>query len=1195
MTGLTVRLYRYFRAHGIFLYSLLGITAVLMAVITFTCLELDENIVSFLPDTKDSREMVEVFDNLKVSDRFVLMLSVKENVTEEASLPDVADSLVNAIMARAGSGLVREAVSSVGQSEMQAATEFIYDYLPIFLDDAVYARLDSLEIPQNISDRMRENRAALLSPAGSLVKDFILKDPLGITFPVLSSLSGMKSGGDYGIEDGHIWSPDGKTLLCFLVPEFGTGETGRNDRLVTIVEEELDGIMAKYPSVRAEYFAGPAVGVYNARQIKKDTLLTSAFALILIGAVIFLSFKRRRSVILIFLPVLYGTLFSLCLIALVKGSISAIAVGTGAIVLGIALSYSIHVIVHQMHVDSVEQLIRETAFPLTVGSLTTIGAFLGLLFTSSPLLHDFGLFASLTLVGTTLFTLVFLPHFLSPQSGRQETPFLLTIEKISGYGYEKNRWLVILIVLLFITSLFTSRNVGFNADMMSINYMPEHLRQSMQRLESMNGGGDEEILFVSTGKSLDEAVLAYDKAGILLDSLSRSGYIRHHSSARNLIVPESLQQERLEKWDSYWTEDRIRAVQESVDRAAADAGFRPGTFSGLRDMLSRDYPVLDYLSEDISPLLDNWICASDSLFMLVSDVSLEPELKGSVYPCFRDTGTVVFDRSWFAGSAVRTVSDDLDLVLFLSSLIVFLGLWISYRRLELAVLSFLPMIVTWIIIIGLMGITGMEFNIVTIVISTFIFGIGDDFSIFVTDGLSRKYAVGKDMLTAHRTAIFFSAFTVVAGMGAMIAAVHPALHSVGAISLLGMSAVLLISYTLQPLLFRFFVTGPASRGEHPYTLRGLVMSLLLWLEFLTACLVTILVLAVLLPVPVSRYRKQVIVRYIAYLGCRCVLFTAPIARAKLYNPTGEDFSRPAIVVGNHQSFLDIVWMMALNPKLLVVAKGWVRKVPVFYPVARFLGFYYTDAGYDSIAAEFGGRVREGWSLAVFPEGTRETDGKIHRFHKGAFYIAQRLDLDIVPVVLYGNGRIFPKSAPLNMAEGVSVAEILPRIPSGGLPYQLQARKVREMIERRYRYLEESLATVDNPYYFWALRRSMLYKGVAAERSTEAILRRKEALALLDESLPRRGRILHLGCGMGQTDLLMKMLAPEREMVAVDRDEENIYIASHNRLCSPGLEFVCADPDSVGTEGYDAVILPDWTVRKSGTGGLPLPDDMKKPV
>ena len=92
-----------------------------------------------------------------------------------------------------------------------------------------------------------------------------------------------------------------------------------------------------------------------------------------------------------------------------------------------------------------------------------------------------------------------------------------------------------------------------------------------------------------------------------------------------------------------------------------------------------------------------------------------------------------------------------------------------------------------------------------------------------------------------------------------------------------------------------------------------------------------------------------------------------------------------------------------------------------------------------------------------------------------------------------------------------------------------------------------------------------------------MLKRKDFLASLDESLPRCGRILHLGCGLGQVDILLKMLSPQRQIIAVDGDAEKIDIASHNYLCAPGLEFICADPDTAGTSDFDAVILPDWTV------------------
>ena len=92
------------------------------------------------------------------------------------------------------------------------------------------------------------------------------------------------------------------------------------------------------------------------------------------------------------------------------------------------------------------------------------------------------------------------------------------------------------------------------------------------------------------------------------------------------------------------------------------------------------------------------------------------------------------------------------------------------------------------------------------------------------------------MLNSHKTAIFFSAFTTVVGMGALVFAKHPAWQSISLYSILGMIAVVLVAYTIQPLIFRFFIAGPASKGLPPYTLIGLIRTVLLFLLIYIGCI-----------------------------------------------------------------------------------------------------------------------------------------------------------------------------------------------------------------------------------------------------------------------------------------------------------------------------------------------------------------------
>lgn len=126
------------------------------------------------------------------------------------------------------------------------------------------------------------------------------------------------------------------------------------------------------------------------------------------------------------------------------------------------------------------------------------------------------------------------------------------------------------------------------------------------------------------------------------------------------------------------------------------------------------------------------------------------------------------------------------------------------------------------------------------------------------------------------------------------------------------------------------------------------------------------------------------------------------------NASGEDFAVPSVIICNHQSPLDLMPLLSLTPRMVVLTADWVWKSGFFgYPV-RHAGFQPASAGIDTILPRLRELVAEGYSVAVYPEGTRSEDGSIGRFHKGAFMIARELELDIVPLVLYGMGKVLPK-------------------------------------------------------------------------------------------------------------------------------------------------------------------------------------------
>ena len=1163
MTQFFIGLYDYFERHKILFYLSL-ISCVLLMGFFALQVRFEENITQFFPDTKDSQNTIKVFDNLKIKDKIIIMLSSADTChqVEPDSLIEAAGQLQQTLTEKAGGTLIKGIFAQVDQSLIGGATDFVYEHLPLFLTDTDYQRFDSLLTEKGIQATMQKNYTNLLSPAGIALRSYILRDPLGLGSETLKHLQDFQLEANYEIYDEHIFSKDGSTLLMFITPVFSTGSTGKNDELIKILEEELQHVQGESPTIRAEYFGGPSVGVYNARQIKKDTILTSSLALLIIIVFISLVFKRKRSIPLIITPVLFGGLFALFLIFFIKGSISAIAVGAGSAVMGIALSYSIHMLAHQNHVSTVQQLIKEIAYPLTVGSFTTIGAFMGLIFTSSDLLRDFGLFASLALVGTTLFCLIYLPHFLKGQADVKQGRVLRIIEKINAYSYEKNKWLVGGILLITIICLFTSQKVGFNNDMMSLNYEPQHLKQSEEKLMQLFDSDEKTVLFVSVGKDMNQATETYAITNQKLSTLKDQGLIKDYASASQFLISPQEQQLRLKRWKDYWTDEKQQQIRKQLETAATEYRFRPGSFDPFYQWLNQPFGEYHYTAQedDLSgKLLNEWQTSADSITMLISQIRISDQNKETVYQNFSKTqDVVIFDRSYFANKWVSAINDDFYLILYISSFLIFFALWFSYGRIELTLMSFLPMLVSWVIILGLMGILGIEFNIINIILSTFIFGIGDDFSIFIMDGLQNKYRTGQKVLNSHKTAIFFSAFTTVVGMGALVFAKHPALQSISLISILGMIAVVLVAYTIQPLIFRFFIAGPASKGLPPYTLIGLIRTVLLFLLFFIGCIFLRVLIAVLYLVPVRKSSKQRLVCRLIQITCKGILLLATAVKKEHINKANERFQHPAIIIANHQSFIDILVLLSLSSKILMVTNHWVWHSPFFGAIIRYVDFYYIGEGYEQYMERMRKKVKEGYSIAIFPEGTRTYNGKMKRFHKGAFYLAETLQLDILPILLYGNNKIIAKAQPFNIRKGIIYTEILPRIPaddlSFGTTYQERTKRISAYMKEGYAHICREKNTTDNPAFYEALIQNYIYKGPVVEWYIRIKVKMERNYRLFNRLIPAQGQITDIGCGFGPLCYMLSLLSEDREILGIDYDEDKIALAQHGWLRNEYLQF-----------------------------------------
>ena len=143
-----------------------------------------------------------------------------------------------------------------------------------------------------------------------------------------------------------------------------------------------------------------------------------------------------------------------------------------------------------------------------------------------------------------------------------------------------------------------------------------------------------------------------------------------------------------------------------------------------------------------------------------------------------------------------------------------------------------------------------------------------------------------------------------------------------------------------------------------------------------------------------------------------VIRRVPDVEFTLDNSVGVSFSKPAVIISNHQSHLDLMCLLMLTPKMIIITNEWVWRNPIYGPLIHRAEFVPAAEGVERFLPQLKSLVARGYSVMVFPEGTRSEDCRILRFHKGAFHLAQELGLDIVPVCLNGVGEVLPKNEPL---------------------------------------------------------------------------------------------------------------------------------------------------------------------------------------
>ena len=983
-----------------------------------------------------------------------------------------------------------------------------------------------------------------------MTKEFIKKDPLGITFLGIKKLNALNISKDFKLEDNYIVTKDGKTLLLFIDPKNKSNDTKNNEVFVKSLNEIKEDINKNFKDkTEISYFGSPIIAVANAQQIKKDIQNTVIISMTVLLILLIYYFRNIFTPFIVFLPTVFAVFISLMILYFIKDKISAISLSVGAILIGITIDYALHILTHYKHNNNIEELYKEITQPIILSSATTAVSFLCLVFVRSEALKDLGLFAAITVFLSAITALVIVPQLYHPKEKLEKTSTNF-IDKIGNYPYENNKPLIIVCSLMIVACLFGFRHVGFNEDIGDLNYIPKDLKTNEAKLEKLSDITSKSIYTISYGNSENEALERNSRLSTFLEKEKHEGKILSYNSIGHLVLSAKDQQKKIEKWNSFWSQNKKNKTIAEMVKKGNEFGFNASAFDRFNENLNKNYPNLslkDY--EKIKALQISEFLSKENGFFTVSNVVKIDENKRDAFikDVEKNQEALAIDRQQMNENFLGLLKRDFNTLINYSLLAIILTIIVFFRNFELSLLTMFPIVLTGVVTAGILYFLGLELNIFSTVVCTLVFGVGDDFSIFLTKAMQKEHTTGKNELPTYRISIILAVFTTILSIGSLIFAKHPALHSLALVALIGMFSVIVITSTLYPFWFRFLITNRAKRGLSPITLRLFLNSVISFIYYGLGGLIFSAIGSVF--VRRSRGKTLDFIKLLLAKFLTSVLYTNPFVKKTLIRNPNEDFSKPAVIIANHTSFLDTLVLGMVNHKIIYLVNDWVYHSPVFGKLIRALGFYPVSQGIENGMNQLKEKIKQGYSLVVFPESERSYTNEVKRFHKGAFYIAEQFSLDIVPIYIHGNSEVQPKGDFI-IYDGSITVKVGDRIRKEdlnfGKNYSERTKKVNAYFRDEFAKLRNELE--DENYFKKKLLLSFLYKeNEVVKPVKEDFNKNKSVYFELNKHIAKDAVIFHIANDFGQKDMLLTLQQAERKIFSLINDYEKRLVAKNSYL------------------------------------------------
>lgn len=694
------------------------------------------------------------------------------------------------------SGLVYSVKWKISEATRTFLKEVYAKKAPLLLSRGEMNEFTERLTPEGMSRELEKTRQRLALPGGQEILARI--DPLNF-FEIFSGHMKL-SDTPFDFRSGYFLSPDAKHIIMVLAPLKSPRDIAFSARLI----ERLDQILGENASegLKTVITGSHAITLHEASVMKSEIVDNIIMSLLGVIIIFLIFFRSLKGLLYVMLPVSVAIITTMGLMPAITGSLSEITGAFSGLIVGLGIDLGIVLYVRYLinmeeyadKTECMDKSISGVYRGITTGVVTTALTFFPMLFSSFKGIRDLGLMTGLGMLLCWAFLFGLFSLLVKPSTGPSTGKFMeiKAIAKLAVVSYNRPYRVISLITVVTLFLILFIPRITVTGDITKLGTADNPARQALEELK--------ESYIKQQGVFITET--AQDLESILSRSLeikeSLSGKMTGLFVAGDILPPMSRQEENLKTLSSLNADTIVRDFR----RKAAEAGFAVTAFrpfiDGLKSMITNRTPIT---IKDLEPVRD----AVDRILVKEADgwkTLITGNLKDSGalknYLGLQYTGPVFIKQE-----LLDILKHDAIVISVIGLILVNIILYIDFRNIYYVALCQVPVFVSILCVLGIMGLSGISLNFMNAIVFVMLVGIGTDYTVH----LLHRYLSDRNIRTTFLQtgkAVLVAGLTTLAGFGTIGFSSYRGLATMGQVAAIGTTLCVLFSFTLVPSLLKLY-------------------------------------------------------------------------------------------------------------------------------------------------------------------------------------------------------------------------------------------------------------------------------------------------------------------------------------------------------------------------------------------------------